>query len=130
MKHPMDPPQTHAAVPRFAPLIASGLLTVAEVVPTLMQHAVEHGYTGDRGGLQTRLSWALADQAEAITAARTRAERDIRKAAWQAMDALKPVDVIMRAAWECAGPLTSVEVRAILNDVAAAWLRQRRYRHG
>jgi len=130
MKHPLDPPQTHAAVPRFAPLIANGLLTVAEVVPTLMQHAVEHGYTGDRGGLQSRLSCALADQANAITAARDRAERDIRRAAWQAMDALKPPDAVLRATAAVSDALTATEVRSIVNDVAVSWLRQRRYRHG
>ena len=126
----LDPPATHAAVGRFAPVIASGRLSVADCIPTLMEHAAAHGYSGDTGGLQARLTHALADQVEAITAARNQAERDIRRAAWKAVEVLTPSAAILKAAQDRAGPLSPAEVKAIVADVAAAWLRQRRYRHG
>jgi len=129
-QHRLDPPATHAYVAVLAPRLAAGLISVDDCLLILVEHAHQAGYKGDWSGLRARLAWALADQADAITSARNRAEARIRKLAWKAVDALKPPDVILRGAMAEAGPLAPTEVKSIVADVADAWLRQRRYRHG
>ena len=129
-QHRLDPPSTHAYVAVLAPRLAAGLISLDDCLLILGEHADQAGYRGDMGGLRTRLAHALADQVEAITAARNQAERDIRRAAWKAVEVLTPSAAILKAAQAHAGPLSPAEVKAVVDEVMSAWIRQRRYRHG
>lgn len=81
-------------------------------------------------GTLTRLRWTMRQAASELERDLDRAAYDIERGAWTAMDKLTPSAAILAESNARRGSLSEGEVRAIVADVAARWLKQRRYRHG
>jgi hypothetical protein len=95
-----------------------------------VESAIKSGYTGDKSGLQCRLSWALLDSASKWRSIRSKAEHDIGKAIHPLIDERSPSADIFKAALsvnESLGqPLLSHEVTAIAEDHMAFAMAQAR----
>jgi len=78
-KHPTDPPTQWGAAEKAGKLVAQGLLTVEDFLPTLMAAAVKQGFKGDASGTQARLAWHMRDVADAWGIRRNECSRRIRK---------------------------------------------------
>lgn len=130
-QHRLDPPIQHEAARRFGKLVGMRLLAGADCIPILLAAAVKGGFAGDVSGLQTRLSWSLADSARSWEAARIRVDHGMRKMLSPMFDACAaPSEIVVAAEkfnrdnGEC---LLSYEVRRILDDEAGWWaVRNRR----
>lgn len=129
------PPHILANAVAAGMLEARGVVTRGEMIPALMQAAIDAGYGGCRSGLQARLSWAMTEGFD-------RQHRD-REAAWWACwraalaaCAVTPTSRAVLAAAEAAnrdlahewaGPLLTIdEVREAAEAAARKHHRERR----
>jgi hypothetical protein len=78
-KHPLDPQTQWDAATTAGKLVAQGVIAKADVLPQLFDAAIRAGYTGDRRGLRSRLTWHLTEVTSYWRGVREKTERMMRQ---------------------------------------------------
>lgn len=128
-KHHLDPPTQWAAGATAGKLVAQGVLDGADIVGKLVEAAVKAGYKGDLRGLRVRMTWQVADNANAWGMQRDRTDWTIRRgisdllAQWA-----EPITILRHAHHinEQAGePLLRSEVKRLVAEEMTEALKRR-----
>ncbi len=125
--HPADPETQHEAADRFGKLVAQGIITASECITSLVGVALDGGYSGDIGGLQSRLHWTLSDSERAWHEIRSRADWQVRKRVRSLADQRRPAAELLDGAYatnaDLGQPFLQHEVYAIAREELATWMR-------
>ncbi len=128
-RHPLDPPQPHAATVVYGKMIAQGILDRAEALAGLTRTVQELAPTCDRSGGQARITWALDDATGHWVLERARLRSLIARHVLEGGDRGLTSAVLLAAASEMnrrtGAPLLGHEVRETAAQAMEAWLRQR-----
>ena len=114
-----DPQKLHDAAATLGRSVAEGGATLPAarmVCSTMAENARDQGYTGDRGGLQARLCWTMADTASAHASAVWQAEDDLHRAVRQLIAIRAPKAEVEEAAGPFSEMLGWPRIYAILQD--------------
>lgn len=123
-KHPLDPPIHWQSAAAFGKMIAQNVVSAEDVLPMMIEAAKKDGYSGDEGGLRSRLTWHITDVADHWRRERDRVEYLMRRELAPLLAALADGQEILQAAHQINRrehePLLQHEVRAVVEAEMAA----------